>query len=593
MKPQEKPADWRLLLRLIRIVREDAKALYAVLAMIPIGIGANLLQPYLLKLTIDTAIDGPQPEELLQLCCIYMGVILIGYLTATLGEYGLQSIGMTTLKQLRKRIFRHVMRQGQSFFDKKTTGALMTRTTNDVEAIYESIAWGGIGLVTDAFAIMATLVIMLALDWRLTIVSFIFAPLIVFVVNLFRRNIRRLFTEIRHLLSVLNGYFAEQIHGMTELQLHGGRDAAKHRFDTQAKQYLKLYKAANWWDAGLYSVMDGMSALAVGLMVIAATYLMGIGDVGVTLGLIVAFIDYLTKVFVPIREFSGKFAAIQRALTALERIFELLDTKEQIPDGTVTLDSTHHKLEFVNVNFQYRADTPKALSNISFHVNPGEVVALVGETGSGKTTIGKLLLRQYAHFKGQVLVGGQCIHTLTDASLKSSISMVHQDPYIFDGTIEDNIRLWSSDVDTAAMDRAVTAAKVDELLQRTNKGLDHLVTERGRNLSAGERQLISIARAFARPSPIVILDEATANVDSATEQLIDDALSTLFEQKTMIVIAHRLSTIMKADRILVMKDGQLLEQGTHLELMANAEYYAHLVEQGLTSSTSVLTAKDS
>ena len=563
-----KDADWRLLWRLIRIVKEDSRALYGVLALIPIGIGANLLQPYLLKLTIDTAIVGPNPSELLKLCTVFLVVVLLGYVTSTLGEYGLQVIGMTTLKRLRERIFRHVMQQGQGFFDKRTTGALMTRTTNDVEAIYESIAWGGIGRVTDAFAIIATVIIMLALDWRLTIVAFIFSPVIVFVVNLFRRNIRRLFTEIRELLSELNGYFAEQIHGMTELQLHGGRIAAKHRFDAKAGSYLKLYKTANWWDAGLYSIMDGMSALAVGLMIIAASYLMGVGDVGVTLGLIVAFVDYLTKVFVPIREFSGKFASIQRALTALERIFELIDTQEQIREGSTELEIGEHDLVFEDVSFRYREDTSYAVKDISFRVNPGEVVALVGETGSGKTTLGKLLLRRYEHFEGNILVGGHPIQKLTGMSLKQSISMVHQDPYIFDGSIEDNIRLWSKSVKRDALLRAVRASKIDALLEGSDKTLNYHVSERGRNLSAGERQLISIARAFARPSPVVILDEATANVDSATEKLIDDALTSLFKQKTMIVIAHRLSTIMKADRIVVLKQGRLIEQGTHFELCA-------------------------
>lgn len=580
-------ADWNLLLRLVNMVRGSSRMIYGVLMLIPIGIAITVLQPYLLKLTIDTAIEAKSPERMLNLCGAYVLAIIFGFIISTLGEYGLQSIGMKTLKNIRRQIFQHVMKQGQSFFDQRTTGALMTRTTNDVEAIYESIAWGGVGLIKDALAIIATLVMMLVLDWRLTIVSFCFAPLIVYVVNLFRRNIRRLFSQIRQLLSVLNGFFAEQIHGMTEVQLHGGRNASIHRFERQAKEYLELYKTANWWDAGLYSIMDGMSALAVGLMLIAAAHIFGLGDASITVGLVVAFIDYLNRVFVPIRDFSGKFAGIQRALTALERIFDLLDTQSEIPDGVGQLDHTAPSIAISNVSFRYRPDSELALDDISFRVNKGEVVALVGETGSGKTTIGKLIMRQYDGFEGSISVGGHPVETLKAQSLKSAISMVHQDPYIFDGTIEGNITLWSDQITPAELDRAIKGSRVDHLVSKMDLGLQHHVTERGRNLSAGERQLISIARALARPSPIVILDEATANVDSSTEKLIDDALSVLFQQKTMIVIAHRLSTIMKADRIVVMKKGKLVEQGKHDELMQANGYYAHLVERGLTGKPTV------
>ena len=386
------------------MVKSNSKMLLPVLALIPVGIALSVLQPYLLKLTIDQGIEGHDHEQLLQLSILYVAAILVGFVITTIGEYGLQSIGMNTLKQIRKTIFHHVMKQGQAFFDRRTTGALMTRTTNDVEAIYESIAWGGVGLIKDALAIVATLSMMLVLDWRLTLVSFCFAPLIVYVVNLFRKNIRKLFSEIRQLLSVLNGFFAEQIHGMTELQLHDGREAAIARFERQAKEYLDLYKRANWWDAGLYSIMDGMSALAVGLMLITAGHYVGIGDESVTVGLVVAFIDYLTRVFVPIRDFSGKFAGIQRALAALERIFDLLDTQAEIPSGTQVLTDESPEIELNNVSFKYRPDDTYALKDISFKIKEGEVIALVGETVSGKTTIGKLIMHNtwllWTHYCG-------------------------------------------------------------------------------------------------------------------------------------------------------------------------------------------------
>ena len=329
--------DWRLLKRLIRIVREESKYLWLVIALVPVGILASVLQPYLIKLTIDEAVVKSNAALLPKYCGTYLALVCLGYFATTVGDFGLQYAGMKTLRQLRSRLFGHIMRQGQSFFDKRTTGALMTRTTNDVDAVYESIAWGGIGLLTDGLAILSTIIIMLSMDWRLTLIVIAFSPLIVFIVNVFRKRIRVLFAELRQVLSELNGFFAEQIHGMTEVQLYRSAFASKTRFKTKAGHYLRLQKAANWWDAGLYSIMDGLSALAVGVMIISVSSWIGVGDEGVTLGLVVAFVDYLTRIFVPIRDFSGKFAIIQRALTALERIFELIDTDEMIRGGTKTL----------------------------------------------------------------------------------------------------------------------------------------------------------------------------------------------------------------------------------------------------------------
>ncbi len=496
----------------------------------------------------------------------------------SLGLYGLQLMGLRALAVLRRDLFERVMSQGQRFFDRRTTGSLMTRTTNDVEAVYESLAWGAVGLITDALMILGTLVAMLWLDWRLTLVSFALSPVIVLVVDIFRRRLRTLFTHIRKSLSSLNGFFAEQINGMTVVQLYGGEARARRQFREMAHDYLETYRRANWWDAALYAIMDGMSAFALGLLLWYGATRFGVAGSGVTLGLLVAFIDYLNKVFVPIRELSGRFATIQRAVAALERVFGLLDTDERVGQGTVRLGDARGELVFEDVSFRYGEDRPLVLSGVDFEVKPGEVVALVGATGSGKTTIGKLLQRMYDGYEGSIRFDGTELRDVDLEDVRANVTVVHQDTYLFDGTIEENIGLWQAPPDR--VHAAASRARATGFIDGWAAGFDHRIAERGGNLSSGQKQLLCIARAMARDAPVVVLDEATASVDSLTEKLIDEAVAELFAEKTVLVIAHRLSTITKADRILVLHRGQVCEQGTHEELLALGGRYKLLVETG-------------
>jgi len=574
--------DWQLVGRIWPYVKQHMGWLWLVIIMTPIGVLTDLVQPLLLKEGIDGYIADGDVRGLLDVAFVFAGVVVVGFATRNLGLYALQRIGLRALAKLRQDLFRHVMGQGARFFDQRTTGSLMTRTTNDVEAIYESLSFGAVGLVTDAFFILGTIVSMLILDWKLTLVAFAISPVIVGVVNLFRKKLRVLFADIRRSLSTLNGYFAEQIHGMQVVQLYGAEQRTRDEFRSEAYHYLDAYKQANWWDAGLYAIMDGISALSTGLMLGYGAWQFGLGADGITLGLLVAFVDYLAKVFEPIREFSGRFATIQRAIAALERVFGLLDARENIEPGTIPLDEAEGHIVFDGVSFAYSPERPRVLHDIRFEVKPGEVVAIVGATGSGKTTLGKLRQRMYDGYSGSIRLVGHELRAVNLDDVRRNITVVHQDPYLFDASIADNITLLSEAITPDDVARAAGLARADTFIDQFEDGYQHRTAERGGNLSVGQKQLLSIARAMARTAPVVILDEATASVDSITEGLIDEAIAELLARRTVLVIAHRLSTITKADRILVLHQGRLIEQGTHDELMDLGGRYKLLVETGFS-----------
>ncbi|MFN3196909.1 MAG: ABC transporter ATP-binding protein [Bradymonadia bacterium] len=576
--PQQ--TDLALISRLWPFMRPYTKWLWVVAIATPLGVVGGLIQPILLKQGIDEHIVTGQLDGLGGVALAFMGVVALAFSARALGLYGLQVAGLRALADIRRSVFHHVLGQGSRFFDKRTTGSLMTRTTNDVEAIYESMAFGAVGLVTDALTILGTLGTMLWLDWQLTLVSLSLSPVIVFVVNLFRKKLRALSTIIRASLSNLNGDFAEQINGMTVVQLYGAEERAKETFAKESFTYMDAYRRSNWWDAGLYAIMDGLSALATGLMLWYGASRFGYGD-AVSLGLLVAFIDYLGKIFVPIREFSGRIAMIQRAIAALERIFGLLDTSERITtEDTAPLETCTGEIVFDKVAFAYAPEGAPVLRDVSFSITPGEVVALVGSTGSGKTTIGRLLTRMYDGYTGSITLDGHELRAIAPDSVRDLVTVVHQDVYLFDATINENIALWSPEIGEGEVQQAARLSRASDFVESLPQGYDQLIRERGGNLSSGQKQLLGIARAMARPAPVVILDEATASVDAMTEALVDEAVAELFERRTVLVIAHRLSTIIKADRILVLHQGEVVEQGTHEQLMQVDGRYANLVRGG-------------
>ena len=575
-----KPTDGQLLRRVWPFVREDRRWLWLVFLMTPLGVLANVVQPVLLKEGLDEHVAHGDLAGLGRVALYFLGAVVFGWLACALGFHALQHLSLRGLARLRSGVFHHITSQGARFFDRRTTGSLMTRTINDTEAVYESLARGAGQLLTDLLSILGMLVAMFALDWRLTLVAFAFSPLIWVIVGWFRRRLRPISLAIRQTLSRLNGFFAEQIYGMSVVQLYGAEAKSRAHFAAMSREYMLAYHRSNWLDAGLYAVMDGMSALAIGAVVWFTAAQFADPETGLTLGLLVAFVDYLGRIFVPIREFTGRIAALQQSTAALERIFSLLDTHDRVASGPEHPATLAGAVRFDDVSFAYAPDRPAVLRHVSLAVQPGEVVAVVGATGSGKTTLGKLLTRMYDGYSGAITLDGHDLRALSLEVIRERITVVHQDVYLFDGTVAENVGLWQPGLSRETLARAVSKSRASSFVDELPGGLDARIEDRGANLSTGQRQLLAIARAMARDASIVILDEATASVDSETERLIDAAVAELFRGRTVLVIAHRLSTIQKADRILVLHHGEVVEEGRHDELMARGGRYRLLVETG-------------
>ena len=609
--PPPKQTNRQLLWRFWAYARPDAPWLWLGLVAAPLGSLAGLAQPWLIKQAIDgpiqravatqpvgaTSVDlgeaSPLSFSIAQLGQGWpLSTIALLFLLASLAEYllrggqlfALQHLGYRALQRLRRGIYRHVMSQGLGFFDQRARGSLLSRSTNDVEAIGEILGFGIVGVVGDVFSIVGIIGTMLWLDMRLTLVSLLVAPLVVGIVNLFRRRLRRYSVAIRVAMAEATGQFSEALSGQRIVQLFGREKQTLKEYKALNYAYLRAYHRANWFDASLYAIMDGVAGLCVALLIWYGSqrYLEG----SVTIGLLFAFIQYIQRLFIPVRELSGKVATIERAMASLERIFALMDVDERPPSGDFAPQEVRGAIELRRLRFRYRPEAADVLHGLSLQIRAGEVVALVGPTGSGKSTIGKLLTRMYAAPRETLFLDGAALETWQLYALRRAIGVVQQDVTLFSGSIRDNVTLGRADLDDAAVLSALQRARLAARVERLG-GLDATLTEGGGNLSAGERQLLSIARVLAADPPLVILDEATASIDSLTERDVQLALDAVFQDRTVVVVAHRLSTIRKADRIVVLAAGAIVEQGDHDELIALGGTYAQLVAQGelLTEST--------
>ena len=582
--PRSRSKDLALLSACWPYARPDRHWLVLGLCAVPLMSLAGLAQPYLVKVAIDGPISaalhtrgGGLGPELTGIALLFLCAVLAEFGFRGWQLYALQRAGYAMLARLRRAVFAHVLRQGAAFFDTRATGNLLSRTTTDVEALGEVLTFGIVGIVGDVFDIVSILGAMVWLDVRLTGMSLLCAPLIVVVVNVFRSGLRRQSTTIRRSMSQASGYFQEALAGARIVQLHGREQATLEEYQKLNYEYLKAYRISNWYDASLYAVMDGVSSLCIALLV---WYGGGRSVAGaVSLGLLVAFIQYIQRVFIPVRELSSKVATIERALAALERIFTLLGDDASLPDGDYAAPQVRGHLRVQDLHFGYDSRT-EVLHGVSLEVQPGEVVALVGPTGSGKSTLAKLLTRLYEVPPGAIELDGVPLERWQLEGLRRAVGVVQQDVVLFSGTIYDNVALGREGVTREAVLAALGDAQLGEVTARLG-GLDAILSESGSNLSAGERQLLSIARVLALDPPLVVLDEATANIDSETERAVQQALERVFAGRTAVVVAHRLSTIRRADRIVVLQAGRIAEVGNHAALMAAGGLYAHLVETAL------------
>ena len=570
-----KAYDARLMRRLYGYIR-PYRGLFALsLACLPLSSLFTLAQPYILKLTIDRYIAAKDRHGVIMMGMLYAGSVVGDFLFFYLQYYLTMLVAQKSLADMRLQLFEHVQALPASFFDHNPVGRVLTRLTTDVDVINEMFSAGAMTILMDFVTLLGIVTIMMTINARLALVTLSLVPVMVLAINFFRLKARESYRLIRERIARLNAYLQEAISGMTVIQLFAREDKTFRLFDGLNDSHRDANHWSNIYEASLFSMIEAVSAISFALIV-----WYGGGQIiagALAFGTLVAFIEYVQKFFVPLREFSTKYAVMQSAMTAAERVFQLLDTPVTIASAPTALApaTTHGRIEFDHVWFAYKNED-WVLRDVSFVIEPGEQIAIVGATGAGKTSIIKLLNRTYDVTGGRVVVDGIDVRDWDLAALRRRIGVVLQDVFLFSGTIADNLTLGHSEINCDAVRRAAAIVNADRFIERMPGGYNAQLRERGNSLSTGQRQLLAFARALAHDPAVLVLDEATASVDTETELLIQDALEKLMANRTAVVIAHRLSTIEHSDRILVMHRGQLRESGSHSELIAQRGLYFRL-----------------
>ena len=568
-----KAYDARLLGRLWTYVRPYRQVFWLALVLSAAQQGFRLVQPYLVKIGIDRYVERRDAAGLRALGLVYLAMVA-GEFAAYYGQqYLTMVLAQRSLADLRVALFARVQRFPMRFFDRNPVGRVVSRLTTDVDVLQEMFAAGAMTIVLDVLGLVGIVAVMLGMDWRLALTSLGLLPVIVGAVDFFRRQVRRTYRMIRERIARINGYLQEAITGMTAIALANREVRAFAEFERLNADHRDAYHLSNKLEAALFSFVEAMSTVSIAMLLWEGGRLTRGGLVEI--GTLVAFIQYIQQFFVPIRDFSAKYAVMQSSMTAAERIFSLLDLEvEPAPARPRMPARVRGEIVFEHVWFAYRGEE-WVLRDVSFRVAAGEHVAIVGATGSGKTTLVKLLDRLYDVGRGRILVDGIDVRDWDPQALRRRIAVVLQEVFLFSGPVETNITLGRTDCSRAAVEAAAAHVNADGFIRRLG-GYEALLRERGSNLSGGQRQLLAFARALAHDPAVLVLDEATSSVDPETEWLVQDALAKLLAGRTALVIAHRLSTIETADRILVMHKGGLREEGTHAELLARGGIYARL-----------------
>lgn len=586
-----KAYDARLLRRLLRYLRPYWKQVALAVAVL-LGVAAlELAGPLLTAYALDHAIPAGDLGLLGLLVAAFAGALVLSFLLEYAQTLLTTWIGQRVMFDLRVELFAHLQRLSLRFFDRNPVGRLMTRVTNDVEALNELFTTGVVTVFGDVFTLVFIFGALLLLDWRLALVTFVVLPFVAAAAFVFRGLIRKAYREIRVRLARINAFLQERLVGMSVVQLFGREPETMRRFERVNREHLDAHLRSITYYALFFAVMEALTSTTLALIL-----WYGGGEVvrgTLTLGTIAAFLQLARRFFRPIQDLSEKYNILQGAMAASERIFGLLDTRPEIEDPAQPQHLPRPgrgEIEFREVWFRY--DEPEApgedegwvLKGVSFRARPGERVAIVGATGAGKSTIINLLMRFYEPQRGEILFDGVPLDRVPLAELRERIGLVLQDVFLFSADVRSNVRLGREAIDEGRVREAVRRVGAARFVERLPRGYDQPLGERGASLSVGERQLISFARALAFDPQVLVLDEATSSVDAELEEQIERALGELMRGRTSLVIAHRLSTVQSADRILVLHHGELREQGTHAELLRRGGLYARLHELQFVSA---------
>ncbi len=577
---------WGVVRRFLGHFRPYRKLVILGLSLIPVSVTFAILFPWLIMRIIDNQLVPMQSAGLLFWCLALAGVLVGNFLADAVFNYSLQSAAQYAIRDIRAEMFNRVLHFPRRYFDKTPMGVTLTRLTSDLEAISESFAQGFLSMVRDVLITVALLVFLLFISWQLTLVLLLIGPPIYFITEMLRRRLRDTYLRARVVLSQGTGYLQECLSGVKTVQLYNAEDAVQKRYATYTEGFRDAQSKSNLYDSALYSIIEGITTVSMGLIIWYGSK--EILTATISLGVLVGFISTLDKIFVPIREFTSQMASIQRAFAAFDHIEEIYEqeTEHENIDGGQRLSAgqraqldTFQSLEFSDVRFRYNAGGPWVLQGVSFRLDRGRKIALVGSTGSGKSTILRLLTKTYVNYEGSIKLNGIELSQIPKAEVGKFFSLMQQEVFLFNESIAFNIGLNRGSGNSDFVTEAAKYVYADEFIDRLPGRYDFVLRGNGGNLSAGQGQLIAFARAIASGSEVVMLDEATSSVDSVTEQLIQKAIDHVFDEKTVIAIAHRLSTIAHSDEILVLDRGTIIERGTHGALVAKAGFYANLVQE--------------
>lgn len=567
------------LLRLMPFLKPQLKTLILCLSMVLLVNAAELAKPYILEVVIDRYLTPGRPDNGLDavwvLALAYMGCVAMSSFLNITEAVMVNRMGQSILMDVRKKVFTHIQHMSMTTLDHFSSGRLVTRATNDVETLNELFSDVLVNLFKDVFMLIGIVVMMLVMNWRLALVAFAVVPLIALITVLVRGKLRRNFVKLKALTGRINGFFAENLSGMRIVQIFRKEKEKHDEFDELNVGYFHAARTQVRMNSLMRPLVEVVNQLGIAIMVWYGCRHIGLGTLEI--GMLYAFTNYIKQFFEPINDLAEKYTTISSAVVSTDRIFELLDDPTQLEDVVTgePVEELRGKVEFQNVWFAYEGEN-WVLKDVSFTIEPGQSVAFVGTTGAGKSTIISLISRFYTIQKGRILLDGRDINTLSLEQLRRHVAVVLQDVFLFSGSIAENIRLGNHEITDAQVDRALSMACADTFIANLPGGMAHPVTERGSTFSAGQRQLLSFARAIAHDPAVFVLDEATASIDTDTEQLIQQSVRNVSAGCTTIIIAHRLSTIRDADKIIVLDGGKIAEFGNHDELLSQKGVYYNL-----------------